>query len=138
MPEGLEEMLPPLSGKEIEESLELLDTPAEEKDLTALKEHIFNNGFTEAGVAMHIVMLCAQPLVTPSTTEWDFIDRALIPKKILKMLKNPGYLEKVLWPSLKIVMGTNVGNTAWTAEIAITLAYFELIRVLPTLIKMGS
>ena len=109
--------------------------PAEDKELTALKEYICDNGFNEAGVAMHIVMLCSQPLVTPLTTGWDYVDRASIPNMVLTILKTPGYLEGI-WPSLKMVMATNKGNTAWTAEIAITLAYFDCIRTIPALVEM--
>lgn len=122
-----------LSKKVPSEILETLF--AEDKDLIELKKHIFDNGFTVAGVAMHIVMLCSQPLVTPATPDWDFIDRAKIPDAVLAFLKTPGYIEG-MWPSLKIVMGTNIGNTSWTAEIAITLAYFDFIRILPTLIAV--
>lgn len=112
-----------------------IKTSAEDVELTALKEYILDNGFTEAGVAMHIVMLCSQPLVTPQTTSWDFADRASIPDMVLTILKTPGYLEGI-WPSLKMVMATNKGNTAWTAEIAITLAYFDCIRTIPALVEI--
>lgn len=108
------------------------NSPAEEKEFTALKEYVFDNGFTPAGIAMHVVMLCAQPMVTPATTNWDFVDRALIPDMVFALLKQPGYLEGI-WPSLRIIMGSNKGNTAWSASIATTIAFFDTIRVLPTL-----
>ncbi len=106
--------------------------PAEDKDLTALKEYILDNGFTVAGVAMHIVVLCAQPMVTPATPDWDFVDRANVPDLVFGVLRQPGYLDGI-WPSLKIVMGTSRGNSAWAAGVATTLAFFDVIRILPTL-----
>ncbi len=115
-----------------DENIIHIETPAEDKDLTALKEYILDNGFTVAGVAMHIVMLCAQPMVTPATPDWDFVDRANVPDLVFGILRQPGYLEGI-WPSLKIVMGTNKANSAWTAGIATTLAFFDIIRILPTL-----
>lgn len=116
---------------------EATKTPAEDEELTLLKEYILDNGFNESAVAMHIVMLCSQPLVTPLTTSWDFADRASIPDMVLNILKTSGYLEGI-WPSLRIVMATNKANTAWTAEIAITLAYFDCIRTLPVLQEMQN
>ncbi len=126
-----------LDGKPLDDSE---TSPAEEPELTALKEYIFDNGFTEAGVAMHIVMLCSQPSVCPVTTNWDFADRAKIPEIVWETLKTPDYLGENLWPSLRIMMGANKANTAWTAEIAITLAFFDVIRTLPVfeILKKGS
>lgn len=108
------------------------ETPVEDKDLTALKEYILDNGFTVAGVAMHIVVLCAQPMVTPATPDWDFVDRANVPDLVFGVLRQPGYLDGI-WPSLRIVMGTSSGNSAWAAGVATTLAFFDVIRILPAL-----
>lgn len=105
---------------------------AEDRDLTALKAYILNNGFVVSGVAMHIVMLCAAPLVTTSTTDWDFEDRQHIPDMVYGLLRQPGYIDGI-WPSLKIVMGISGGNSAWTAGIATSIAFFDVIRTLPTL-----
>ena len=106
--------------------------PAEDKDLVTLREYILDNGFTAAGVAMHIRVICAQPMVSTATPDWDFVDRAHIPDMVFALLRQPGYLEGI-WPSLKIVMGTSKANSAWTAGIATTLAFFDVIRTLPTL-----
>ena len=116
-----------------------LTAPAEDRELTALKKYILEDGFVLSTVAFHIVSLCAEPLTTPSTTTWDFIDRALIPDMVLALLNQPGYLEGI-WPSLKIVMGSNAGNAAWTAGIATTIAFFDVIRTLPVLkeLKQGN
>ena len=105
-------------------------SPAEDVELTALRKYILEDGFVEATVAFHIVSLCAQPMTTPSTTTWDFKDRAMIPKMVLALLNQPGYLEGI-WPSLRIVMGSNKGNAAWTAGISTTIAFFDVIRTLP-------
>ncbi len=121
-------------NKHIQEDEEL---PAEDKDLKAIKDYVLSNGFVPSAVAMHIVMLCSQPLVTPSTTAWDFKDRANIPDMVFAILKTPGYLEGI-WPSLKIIMGTNVGNPAWCASIATTIAFFDCIRTLPTLKELKN
>ena len=109
-----------------------LTPPAEDRDLTALRAYILDNGFTVSAVAFHIVVLCSQPMVTPSTTDWDFADRQHIPELVYALLNKCGYLEGI-WPSLKIVMGSNKANSAWTAGIATTIAFFDTIRVLPTL-----
>ena len=104
----------------------------EDVKLTALRGYILDNGFVVAAVAFHIVTLCSQPLVITPTTTWDFKDRAMIPEMVLALLKQPGYIEGV-WPSLKIVMGSNIGNAAWSAGILMTIALYDIIRTLPAL-----
>ncbi len=111
--------------------------PAEDSHLTALRDYIFENGFVVSAVAFHIVTLCSQPLVTTSTTTWDFWDRANIPGMVFTLLRQPGYIEGI-WPSLKIVMGSNTGNSAWSAGIAMTIAFFDVIRTLPILKEMDN
>ena len=111
--------------------------PAEDIEFTALKKYIREDGFVLATVAFHIVSLCAQPMTTPSTTTWDFKDRAMIPDMVLALLNQPGYLEGI-WPSLKIVMGSNVGNAAWCSGIATTIAFFDCIRTLPALKELQN
>jgi len=121
------------------EKAEYIAPPAEDVELTALKKYILEDGFVLSTVAFHIVSLCAEPLTTPSTTTWAFAERAEIPAMVLALLNQPGYLEGI-WPSLRIVMGSNKGNAAWTAGIATTIAFFDTIRVLPALeeLKNGS
>lgn len=106
--------------------------PVEDIELTALRKYILEDGFVLATVSFHIASLCAEPLTTPSTTTWDFKDRAMIPDMVLALLNQPGYLEGI-FPSLKIIMGSNIGNTAWCAGISTTLAFFDVIRTLPTI-----
>lgn len=109
-----------------------LKSPVEDIELVALRKYIQEDGFVLATVAFHIVTLCAQPMVTPSTTTWDFRDRASVPDMVLALLNQPGYLESI-WPSLKIIMSDNKGNAAWCAGISTTIAFFDTIRVLPAL-----
>ena len=109
----------------------------EDIELTALRKYILEDGFVLATVAFHIVTLCAEPMTTPSTTTWDFVDRANIPDMVLALLYQPGYIEGI-WPSLKIVMGSNKGNAAWTAGIATTIAFFDCIRTLPALKELQN
>jgi hypothetical protein len=56
---------------------------------------------------------------------------------VLALLNQPGYIEGI-WPSLKIVMGSNAGNSAWTAGIATTIAFFDVIRTLPALKELDN
>ncbi len=114
-----------------------INIPAEDIELTALKKYILEDGFVLATVAFHIVSLCAEPLTTPSTTMWDFRDRAMIPDMVLALLNQPGYLEGI-WPSLSIVMSDNKGNAAWCAGIATTIAFFDVIRTLPALKELQN
>ena len=145
-PQGIElvaKELPLLSreneilARQKEEMEKELLIPAEEIELTALRKYILEDGFVVAAVAFHIVSLCAQPMTTPSTTSWDFRDRAMIPEMVLALLNQPGYLEGI-WPSLRIVMGSNKGNSAWCAGIATTIAFFDVIRTLPAIEELKN
>jgi len=111
--------------------------PAEDKHLTALRDYIMDTGFVASGVAFHIVALCSQPMMTPTTTTWDFRDRASIPDMVFSLLKQPGYIEGI-WPSLVVVMADNKGNAAWTAGIATTIAFFDVIRTLPAIKELQN
>ncbi len=110
-------------------------SPAEDIELTALRKFIMSTGFVLSTVAYHIVSLCSQPMMIPSTITWDFKDRANVPDMVFALLKQPGYIEGI-WPALKVVMGTNIGNETWTAGIATTLAFFDTVRMLPVLKEM--
>jgi len=110
----------------------IVNLSAEDIELVALRKYILEDGFVLATVAFHIVSLCAQPMTTPSTTMWDFKDRANIPDMVLALLNQPGYIEGI-WPSLRIVMSSNKGNPAWCAGIATTIAFFDVVRTLPAL-----
>ena len=132
------EDLPDLPAEEIPNPGDFkIQIPAEDVELTNLKKYILEDGFNEAAVAFHIVTLCAQPLVTTSTTTWAFKNRANIPEMVLALLKKGGYLEGI-WPSLKIVMSDNAGNPAWASGVAMTIAFFDTIRILPVLTELEN
>ena len=142
--EEIDEYQDAVKGSDIAKSMEesinevgIKTQPAEDVELTALRKYILEDGFVLATVSFHIVSLCAEPLTTPSTTTWDFADRAMIPEMVFALLNQPGYIEGI-WPSLKIVMGSNAGNAAWTAGIATTIAFFDIIRSLPTIEELKN
>lgn len=103
-----------------------------DKEFDAAKKYLFDNGFNESAVAMHITVICASPLVAPDTNSWTTPLRHKIPALVYETLKKPGYLEGI-WPSLKIVMGSNTGNAVWAVGVAITIAFFDVIKMLPVL-----
>ena len=110
-------------------------TSAEEPELAVIRDYILSNGFNVAMVAMHLSVLCAQPTVVPSTTTWAMPHWERIPDMVYKTLTTPGFLENI-YPALKVVMGSNIGNTAWSSEIAITFAFFGIIQTLPYVLEM--
>lgn len=109
--------------------------PAEEIGLSMLKEHIMSNGFNEAVVSMYLNLICASPNMVPSTTTWNMPKRERLPAMVYKTLIAPGFLDTI-YPALKIVMGSNIGNTDWTASTSITFAFFGVIWTLPYILEM--
>ena len=42
----------------------------------------------------------------------------------------PGYIEQA-WPVLRIIMGNSLSNIQWSANVLITLAFYDFVKVLP-------
>lgn len=126
-----------IEAERLKQIIKACTPPAEDVELTALKKYILEDGFVLGTVAFHIVSLCADPMTTPSTTTWDFVDRAKVPDMVFALLNQPGYLEGI-WPSLRMVMGSSKGNSAWCAGIATTMAFFDVVRIIPTLKELEN
>ena len=84
---------------------------AEDVNLIDIRDYILSNGFNVAMVSMHLSILCAQPSVIPSTTAWAMPHWERVPEMVYKTLTTPGFIENI-YPALKIVMGSNIGNKA--------------------------
>ena len=126
--------LSPFVADAVAETQNELGAPAEEKQLVALKEHIASQGFNIATVGAHINILCSQPMVVPSITTWGFRGWHNLPEAVYLILVEPGFLDAI-YPALKIVMGSNIGNVIWTSSIATTLAFFSIIQTLPFVLE---
>ena len=107
--------------------------PAEDPQLVLLRDYILSNGFNEACVAMHLSVICAQPLVVPSITTWAMPHYERIPAIVHKTLASSGFIETI-FPALKVIMGDNLANLQWSSGIAISLTFFSVIQTLPYLL----
>ena len=121
------------NGAPMPEIPKVATPPAEvDPDLKALVEYIREDGFVVSVVAMNIQVICAQPIVSPTTTTWDLPGSLEIPTFVFKLLTTEGYVESI-WPSLKIMMGLSSANAAWASGVACTIAFFDVVKTLPHL-----
>jgi len=74
--------------------------------------------------------ILANPQVVPHTCHWVTEERIDVPLLIYQIINQPGYLE-ASFPSLRIILGRNLSNTAWAANVLVTLAFYDLIKILP-------
>lgn len=88
-------------------------------------------------VATHIAVLCGQiPQACPPTFLWKIPSSFDVSVAVANVMQDRVYLE-TLWPTLKMMMDDNVGNLAWTAGVATSIALFQMAMSLPeTLVKM--
>jgi len=56
-----------------------------------------------------------------------------IPVMVHARMMDPDYIASI-WPSLKIVMGSNIGNLQWTANVATSITLFNVINLLPVIV----
>ena len=108
------------------------DIPVE---LQSLKDFISSDGFNEATVGYMITTICSQPRGIPFPGSWDVPKNFNIARRVYDHIRADGTIDS-LWPALQHIMGTNIGNTYWTVTVAVTLAFFQLIHFIPTILEM--
>jgi hypothetical protein len=113
------------------------DEPAEEKELEALKGFIKSDSFNVSTVGHMINTICSQPRGLPYVHTWVVPKGCDIPLYVYTIVTTDGYVD-ALWPCLKMVMGTNIGNAFWTASVAVSAALNDAIRFLPVVESMGD
>jgi hypothetical protein len=101
----------------------------EDPALSRIKRYFGDGHYTYAVAAAQLAAICSNPSVMPLTTQWSegYLDK--LPKMLSEVLLNPGYLDSI-WPQLKLVMGTSIGNVTWAAQIATSIAFFDLLKIL--------
>ena len=105
-------------------------SPAEEDQaLTRIKRYFGDGHYVHGTAAGQVTAICANPSVMSPTTQWsqNFLDT--LPKMLTGILMQAGYLDNI-WPQLQLVMGTSVGNVQWASQIASSIAFFDLLKVL--------
>jgi len=103
----------------------------ENEQLTAIKSFVKSTGFNVNWVQMHLTSLCAMPRVLPSITLWDIPNKNMnIAEFVYQLLMTDNYIDEI-WPILKILLGTSIGNESWTVAVATTVALFDCLKVLP-------
>lgn len=127
--QGNSTTIDPLPQETTNSSPELPEPESQDPQYTKFVEHVLLN-LTESYVAAHLGMVVANPQVIPRIPLWKPSARLNIPQLILTLINQPGYLEKN-FEVLRIIMGDSFHNTAWAANILITLAFFDVIKLLP-------
>jgi hypothetical protein len=107
--------------------------PAEMKgvdpEFTMLAEYVLQT-VTETYILAQMGAILSNPGAIPPLHMWKPEIDIDIPKVIHSIINQPGYLQQV-YPRLRILMGTSFSNLAWTANVLITIAFFDMVRILP-------
>jgi len=53
---------------------------------------------------------------------------------VWQQTQTDAFLEE-MWPSIKMMMGDNILNTDWTAQVLTMLAFFRVIQILPIILN---
>jgi hypothetical protein len=112
--------------------LESADQPPLDNNLRRLLDFVGGDQFNVNYVQLHINHIVRLPSVVPVPALWDIPGNLNVAKLVYDTVVSLGYIENV-WPSLRLVMGTSVGNTEWCCNVLCTLGLFDVIRVLPYL-----
>lgn len=72
------------------------------------------------------------PIPTPS--QWDVPGVLDLAELVWQQTQTYAFIEDN-WPSVKMLLGDNVLNTQWAAQIMTVLAFFNVIKILPTIIQ---
>jgi hypothetical protein len=104
--------------------------PAEDIELIKFMEYLDGDNFAYSSVAFQLRAICGNPQVIPVMSQWQIPPALDVTRLVYDILLSPGYIESI-WPVLKILLGTNIGNSVWTGNIATTLAVFDAMKLFP-------
>ena len=76
-------------------------------------------------VALQIQVMGNNPMVLPPILLWDLPVMDFV-ASVTQLMANKDFL-RMLWPTLQVLMGSNIRNDQWTASVAITLAVFSVL-----------
>lgn len=119
----------------LDEFKEQMDSPPaeaqEDPHMVQLRNYVTQSqNFPESFVGFHLQNICANPATIPLPSTWEIPQGFDLHKAIYTLVRTPGYVE-ALWPTLKVIMGSNSGNPKWCAGVLITLALFDVIKTIP-------
>lgn len=112
------------------ESQESIQKPKIESEYQSLRDFLHGDGFNKTSVQYIVAEICSIQGSLPYPNTW------LIPKQVdmiqlvYDIIIGTGYLSEI-WPTLKIIMGTSIGNLKWAANIVTFLALHDALRLLP-------
>jgi hypothetical protein len=103
----------------------------EDPHMVQLRSYVTQSqNFPESFVGFHLQNICANPATIPLPSTWEIPQGFDLHKAIYILVRTPGYVEAI-WPTLKVIMGSNSGNPKWSAGVMITLALFDVIKTIP-------
>jgi len=103
---------------------------------TRFVEYI-QGSWTSSSVAMHIREVTSNPMICPPPVQWKIPGNQELSNYVWAVLVREDILIG-LWPRLLYTMGDNIDNLSWTAAIATTITFFNILQVLPMLTAEDS
>lgn len=100
-----------------------------DKDYIGWKEYLVTNWSPHA-ISIHIRMMCSYRQFLQPYTNWKTKSVIDIAQTVWYYMNQDRFVEAI-WPALRIVMGDNLCNYAWTSGVATSIALFQVIASLP-------
>jgi hypothetical protein len=70
----------------------------------------------------------------PSPAQWGIPSHLSIEELVWQQAQTYSFIEE-MYPSIKMMLGDNITNTMWAAQVLTVLAFHRVIHILPMLIK---
>jgi len=98
------------------------------KEMIRVAEFLSGPDFNPNWVERQIRMLSTIPEVIPPTTQWLLSAEVDLPRLAYDIIMTPGWVSRT-WPSIRILLGSSIGNVQWVVKVLCTLAVLQAVSV---------
>lgn len=127
---------PPADKTSIPESQEKTVTMADkllgirplDSETYIVAEFLAGPDFSVHYVERQLATLSTIPEMIPPPNQWALPAEVDLPKLIYETILTPGFVTQV-WPIVRMLMGTSIGNVVWEVKVICTIAFMEVTRM---------
>ncbi len=107
----------------------LLDIRPVDFEAYKVAEFLAGPDFSVHYVERQLRLLSTIPEMIPPTNQWNIPAGVDLSKIVYDTILTPGFVLHV-WPIVRMLMGTSIGNVVWEVKVICTIALMEVIRML--------
>jgi hypothetical protein len=117
----LESPIAPEESKKIQKE-------TKDENLERVEEFLTGRDFNQHWVERQLTLVSSIPEMIPPTTQWNLPAGVDLTQIVYDILMTPDWITDA-WPSMKVIMGSSIGNIPWCIKTLCTLALFSAIRL---------